>query len=148
MANVLITTQVQIVGSEETKTLGSLTVPLSISLNASSEGHYNKIFLANATLKEVFRAGSADGDDTTANPKMIALKPSVDTLFVIVGTATTDNSALYVEAGHVFVLTSGQTTEYAATYTGRAAASAQNITKIYGIQSSGAASSVEVLAAY
>lgn len=152
MATANIYTYIEITGAGTTIPFGSKTVPLSITLDNSVEAAIRtRHHLTSGTAKEILRTGTADGDDVAAPFKLIAIKPEADTEIVFIGGTTADSSNLVIEADHVFVLSSGLTTDYQATYSDRlssGAATAENITKIYALQSSGSTKYVDVLAAY
>lgn len=152
MATANIYTYIEITGAGPVLPLGSKTVPLSISLDTNVEALIRtRHHLTTATAKEVLRTGTADGDDIAAPFKLIALLPEVDTEIVFIGGTTADSSNFTIEAGHLFVLSSGLTTDYQTTYADRlssGAATAENITKVYALQSSGSTKYIDVLASY
>ena len=147
-ATVNIFTYIEVLGAGPNKVIGSKTVPVSVSLDSTNPEIFTaRHQVAQTTATEILRVGTSAGDDIQAF-KVLIIKPEDACTISWESGDATDNSSVDVAAGHILILTSDDTTDYAATGALRVAATTDLIEKVYAYRDASGTKYVDVTALY
>lgn len=148
MATVNIYTYVEVLGAGPTMEFGSKSVPVSVTLDSTNPEIFKaRHQVATVTATEILRVGTAAGDDIKAF-KVLIIKPEDAATISWESGDATDNSSVDVAAGHTLILTSDDTTDYAATGTLRVAEATDLIEKVFAYRDGSGTKYVDVIALY